>query len=107
MRGNWHQPPDPRSTKRHAYPSRIIRQGAVLLTLVLQLVEHAGYVRSIISRNPPLVDDEGYEPESDDEDYEQRMHDIVETAAEFNPYANVRLESELESLDPLDLVTPY
>ncbi|ETS74326.1 hypothetical protein PFICI_14192 [Pestalotiopsis fici W106-1] len=65
---------------------------------LLQYIEHAGYVRGIISRNPPLVDDEGYEPESDDEDYEQRMQDIVETAAEFNPYANVRLESILAPL---------
>ncbi|KAI0174182.1 RXT2-like protein [Pestalotiopsis sp. NC0098] len=63
-----------------------------------EYVEHAGYVRGIISRNPPLVDDEGYEPESDDEDYEQRMQDIAETAAEFNPYANVRLESILAPL---------
>lgn len=57
-------------------------------------------MRGIISRNPPLVDDEGYEPESDDEDYEQRMQDIAETAAEFNPYANVRLESKLNNIKP-------
>ncbi|KAM0807470.1 putative Transcriptional regulatory protein RXT2 N-terminal domain-containing protein [Seiridium cardinale] len=67
-----------------------------------EYVEHAGYTRAIISRNPPLVDDEGYEPESDDEDYEQRMQDIAETAAEFNPYANIRLESILA---PLTAVT--
>ncbi|KAH6648109.1 RXT2-like protein [Truncatella angustata] len=67
-----------------------------------EVVEHAGYTRAIISRNPPLVDDEGYEPESDDEDYEQRMQDIVETAAQFNPYANVRLENILA---PLTAVT--
>ncbi|KAF2999138.1 hypothetical protein E8E14_006052 [Neopestalotiopsis sp. 37M] len=78
--------------------ARFAREGQLAPASGPELVEHAGYVRSIISRNPPLVDDEGYEPESDDEDYEQRMHDIVDTAAEFNPYANVRLESILAPL---------
>ncbi|KAI0133625.1 RXT2-like protein [Xylariales sp. AK1849] len=67
-----------------------------------EVVNHAGYSRAIISRNPPLVDDEGYEPESDDEDYEQRMQDIIESVTESNPYASVRLESILA---PLTAVT--
>jgi hypothetical protein len=57
-------------------------------------VEHAGYQRAIISRNPPAIDDEGYEPESDDADYEERMQAIADTSAELNPYASVRLESQ-------------
>lgn len=57
------------------------------------MVNHVGYQRAIISRNPPLVDEEGYEPESDDEDYEERMREIMATATQFNPYASVRLES--------------
>ncbi|KAH8666678.1 RXT2-like protein [Xylariales sp. PMI_506] len=67
-----------------------------------EIVTHAGYTRAIISRNPPRVDDEGYEPESDDEDYEERMAEIAESAAEFNPYASLRLENILA---PLTAVT--
>lgn len=55
------------------------------------MIEYAGVRREIISRNPPLVDDEGYEIESEDE--EERVQDAIADAAELNPYANIRLES--------------
>ncbi|KAI1455077.1 RXT2-like protein [Annulohypoxylon moriforme] len=61
-----------------------------------EIVNHAGYQRAIISRNPVLIDDEGYEIDSDDDqDY---IQDVTDTAAEFNPYANVRLENILAPL---------
>ncbi|KAI1847654.1 hypothetical protein JX266_006506 [Neoarthrinium moseri] len=82
--------------------ARFAREGQLAPPSGPEFVNHAGYTRAIISRNPPLVDDEGYEPESDDEDYEQRMQEIAETAAEFNPYASLRLENILA---PLSSVT--
>ncbi|KAK3186226.1 hypothetical protein K4F52_004990 [Lecanicillium sp. MT-2017a] len=59
-------------------------------------VDYAGIRRSVIYRNPPLLDDEGYEIDSDDD--EQRVADAVASAAELNPYANVRLEHVLAPL---------
>ncbi|CAJ2505285.1 Uu.00g126790.m01.CDS01 [Anthostomella pinea] len=61
-----------------------------------EIVSHAGYQRAIISRNPPLVDDEGYEVDSDDD--EEHIQNVADTAAEFNPYASVRLENILAPL---------
>ncbi|KAI1777075.1 RXT2-like protein [Hypoxylon cercidicola] len=61
-----------------------------------EVVDHAGYQRAIISRNPVLVDDEGYELDSDDD--EEYVHDVAESAAEFNPYSNLRLENILAPL---------
>lgn len=60
-----------------------------------QELEYAGVRRSILYRNPPLVDDDGYEVYSGDED--ERMQEAALTAAELNPYANLRLERKLES----------
>ncbi|RWA06723.1 hypothetical protein EKO27_g8380 [Xylaria grammica] len=65
-----------------------------------EIVNHAGYQRAIISRNPPLIDDEGYEIDSDDD--EEHILDAMNNAAEFNPYANIRLENVLA---PLTAVT--
>ncbi|KAI1416590.1 RXT2-like protein [Hypoxylon sp. FL1857] len=65
-----------------------------------EVVNHAGYQRAIISRNPVLIDDEGYEVDSDDD--QEYIQDVAEAAAEFNPYANVRLENILA---PLTAVT--
>lgn len=56
-----------------------------------QIVNYAGYRRAIISRNPPLIDEEGYEIDSDDD--EEHILDAINNAAEFNPHANIRLES--------------
>ncbi|KAL2755974.1 hypothetical protein ACRALDRAFT_1076629 [Sodiomyces alcalophilus JCM 7366] len=59
-------------------------------------VEYAGQSRSIINRNPPLLDDEGYEVDSDDD--EERLQEAMASAAELNPYANIRLEHVLAPL---------
>lgn len=58
---------------------------------MIQPVDYAGVRRSIIYRNPPLLDDEGYEVDSEDDD--ERIEDAMIAAAELNPYANIRLES--------------
>ncbi|KAK0765219.1 hypothetical protein N5P37_002697 [Trichoderma harzianum] len=55
-----------------------------------ETVEYAGVRRSIIHRNPPLVDEDGYEFDSDDD--ESRVEEAILSAAELNPYANIRLE---------------
>ncbi|KAI0022879.1 RXT2-like protein [Xylariomycetidae sp. FL0641] len=69
-----------------------------------EVVNHAGFQRAIISRNPPLVDDEGYEIDSDDD--EEHIQEVVESAAEFNPYANIQLEKILAPLTSvIDLPT--
>ena len=44
----------------------------------------------MISRNPTLVDEEGYEIDSDDE--EERVVEAQADADEVNPYASIRLE---------------
>lgn len=54
-----------------------------------QSVDFAGSRRTIIYRNRPLVDEEGYEIDSDDDD---RVDEATLAAAELNPYANIRLE---------------
>lgn len=56
----------------------------------MQEVEHAGYRRSIISRNPPLIDEDGYDIDSDDD--EERVQDAIAVAAENDPYSTIRLE---------------
>ncbi|KAI0849806.1 RXT2-like protein [Daldinia vernicosa] len=61
-----------------------------------EIVNHAGYQRAIISRNPVLIDDEGYQIDSDDD--QEYIQDVADAAAEFNPYANVRLENILAPL---------
>lgn len=57
-----------------------------------QPVDYAGVRRSILYRNPPLIDEEGYEVDGDDDD-DARVEDAVMAAAEMNPYANLRIES--------------
>lgn len=54
-------------------------------------IEHAGFHRDIISRNPLLVDEDGYEVESEDDD--ERAQAAIAAAAEFDPYADVKIES--------------
>ncbi|KAI1099850.1 RXT2-like protein [Jackrogersella minutella] len=61
-----------------------------------EVVNHAGHQRAIISRNPVLIDDEGYELDSDDD--QEYVQGVADAAAEFNPYANVRLENILAPL---------
>ncbi|KAK2061034.1 hypothetical protein LY76DRAFT_590902 [Colletotrichum caudatum] len=61
-----------------------------------EVIEYAGQQRTIISRNPPIVDDEGYEIDSDDD--EERIQEAVSAATELDPYANIRIEQILAPL---------
>ncbi|KAL7899701.1 RXT2-like protein [Trichoderma sp. SZMC 28014] len=61
-----------------------------------EAVDYAGVRRSIIHRNSPLVDDDGYEFDSDDDD--TRVEEAMLSAAELDPYANIRLEHILAPL---------
>ena len=56
---------------------------------MLQRIDHAGYKRYILQRNPARFDPDGDIVEPDDE-YEDE--DDLE-AVEENPYANIQLES--------------
>ncbi|RFU35412.1 hypothetical protein B7463_g1000, partial [Scytalidium lignicola] len=59
-------------------------------------IEHAGFYRDIISRKPPLIDEDGYEVDSEDDD--ERAETAMVAAAEFDPYADVRIEHLLAPL---------
>ncbi|ODA82416.1 hypothetical protein RJ55_00923 [Drechmeria coniospora] len=61
-----------------------------------ETVDYSGVRRSIIHRNPPLIDYDGYEINSDDD--ERQVEDAEVSAAELNPYANVHLEHILAPL---------
>ncbi|KAK0707527.1 RXT2-like protein [Lasiosphaeris hirsuta] len=91
--------------------SRFVRQGRLVpaagpaaykeLELTeAKIAEHAGYQRAIINENPPLIDDEGYELDSDDN--EERVREAISSAMEENPYSLIRLE---QLLAPLTAVT--
>lgn len=54
------------------------------------MVEHTGYRRAIISRNPPLIDEDGYDIDSDDD--EERIQEAIAAAAEADPYSSIHLE---------------
>ncbi|CAK7217764.1 hypothetical protein SBRCBS47491_003281 [Sporothrix bragantina] len=85
--------------------ARFVRQGqlgaADGLTVFAETIEHEGYRREIISHNPPLIDDEGYEVDSDEED-DVALQEAEATAAEENPYSGIQLE---HLLAPLTAVT--
>ncbi|PMD48319.1 hypothetical protein L207DRAFT_505351 [Hyaloscypha variabilis F] len=80
--------------------ARYIHEGQLALPSGPQVykrkVEHAGFHREIISRNPPLVDEDGYEVDSDDDD--ERAQAAMATATESNPYADIRIEHLLAPL---------
>ena len=57
--------------------------------ILRQTVEHAGYRRNILHRNPKRYDEDGEELEDDDEDEEADAR-----AAEENPYADIKIESK-------------
>ncbi|RDA93878.1 hypothetical protein CP533_4517 [Ophiocordyceps camponoti-saundersi (nom. inval.)] len=61
-----------------------------------ETVEFAGTLRTIIHRNPPMLDENGYEIDSDDDD--ERVEEAALASAQINPYANVRLEQILAPL---------
>lgn len=62
--------------------------GSKLTTLLTQRIEHAGYRRYILQRNPPRFDPDGDIVEPSDE-YEDE-DDLSEV--EENPYADIKLE---------------
>lgn len=80
--------------------ARFAHQGQLLPTTgpsaYKEYVEYAGVRRAIIHRNPPLVDDEGYEVDSEEDD--DRHHEAEMAASESNPYANIQLETLLAPL---------
>ncbi|KAL1624413.1 hypothetical protein SLS56_007817 [Neofusicoccum ribis] len=64
-------------------------------------IEHAGYRRHIIARNPPLIDEDGDEIEEVDDD-----ESVDGSVAEDNPYGDIRLEELLAPLtSAADLAT--
>ncbi|TLS24072.1 hypothetical protein PpBr36_08104 [Pyricularia pennisetigena] len=86
-----------RKLKRRA---RFVRQGQLGPpngpATYRETVEHAGYQRTIISRNPPLVDEEGYELDSDDD--EERIAEVQAAVAEDDPYSGIRIDEILAPL---------
>ncbi|KAM7224104.1 hypothetical protein V8F06_000577 [Rhypophila decipiens] len=62
--------------------------------------ELAGHHRSIIHHNPPLIDEDGYDLDSDDN--EERVQEVFASAREDNPYSSIHLE---RLLAPLTAVT--
>ncbi|KAL6874975.1 RXT2-like protein [Trichoderma novae-zelandiae] len=80
--------------------ARFARKGQLLPTAgpvaYKETVEYAGVRRAIIHRNPPLVDEDGYEFDSDED--EARVEEAMLSAAELDPYANIRLEHILAPL---------
>ncbi|CAL3968778.1 unnamed protein product [Diplocarpon coronariae] len=59
-------------------------------------IEFAGYQRDIIFRNPPLVDEDGFEVDSDEDD--ERAQAAIAAAADMNPYSRVKIENILAPL---------
>ena len=57
--------------------------------ILRQTIEHAGYRRNILRRNPKRYDEDGEELEEEDEDEEADAR-----AAEENPYADIKIESK-------------
>ncbi|KND90671.1 hypothetical protein TOPH_04819, partial [Tolypocladium ophioglossoides CBS 100239] len=80
--------------------ARFARKGQLVPTqgpcAYKEVVDFAGVRRPILHRNPPLVDDEGYEIDSDDD--VDRIEEAELAAAELNPYAHIRLEHILAPL---------
>ncbi|KAK4180258.1 RXT2-like protein [Triangularia setosa] len=65
-----------------------------------EIAEHAGYQRAIINHNPPLIDQDGYDITSDDD--EQEVQEALAIAMDDNPYSDVHLE---QIFRPLTSVT--
>ena len=66
--------------------------------LLPQTINHAGYTRSIIARNPVRYNEYGDELEDEDSDPE-----ADNDAQEENPYSGVRIEGRLLSASKCDL----
>ena len=67
------------------------------LNVFAETVDYNGYRREIISRNPPLLDAEGYEIDSEEDD-DAAVQEAVSAAADDNPYAGIQLERLLAPL---------
>ena len=50
-------------------------------------------------RNPPLLDDDGYEVDSEDDG--ERAEEAIAAAAELDPYATIRLERMSDTTLPV------
>lgn len=55
-----------------------------------QTIIHAGFERDIISVNPPLLDEDGYEIDSADDD--EVVEEAIAEAAEIDPYSRISIE---------------
>ncbi|KAL2132934.1 hypothetical protein VTI74DRAFT_3155 [Chaetomium olivicolor] len=84
--------------------ARFVRQGRLASSMgpaaYKEVEELCGYQRAIINRNPPLIDEDGYDIESDDD--EGQVQAALASAMEDNPYSSIRLE---QILAPLTSVT--
>ncbi|KAL1875853.1 hypothetical protein Daus18300_003044 [Diaporthe australafricana] len=80
--------------------SRFVRQGKLGPPTGPAVYKEARYKRAVISRNPPLIDEDGYSIDSDDDD--QHVQDAVAAAAENDPYSSIHIE---QLLAPLTTVT--
>ncbi|TQS35851.1 hypothetical protein Golomagni_03717 [Golovinomyces magnicellulatus] len=80
--------------------ARFVREGQLAPPTAPQVyrrtIEHGGYHRDILSPKPPLVDEDGYEIDSEDDD--DRTQAALAAAAQFNPYAHIKLEQLLAPL---------
>ncbi|KAK7710158.1 hypothetical protein SLS63_013021 [Diaporthe eres] len=70
--------------------ARFVRQGKLGPPTGPAVYKEARYKRAVISRNPPLIDEDGYSIDSDDDD--QHVQDAVAAAAEADPYSSIHLE---------------
>ncbi|KAL2016839.1 hypothetical protein VTK56DRAFT_2914 [Thermocarpiscus australiensis] len=83
--------------------ARFVKQGRLASVGPMaykEVADHAGHQRAIINHNPPLIDEDGYDIESDDD--EEQIQEAIASAMEDNPYSSVRLE---HILAPLTAVT--
>ncbi|KAK4453999.1 hypothetical protein QBC34DRAFT_393984 [Podospora aff. communis PSN243] len=84
--------------------ARFVKQGRLASSsgpaAYREIAEHAGFRRAIINENPPLIDEDGYEIDSGDD--EERVQEAIAAAEDENPYASIHLE---HLLAPLTAVT--
>ena len=81
--------------------ARFVHQGRLTSSMgpaaYREVADLSGYQRAIISRNPALVDEDGYDIDSDDD--EGQVQEAVAAAVEGNPYHSIRLERACCPLD--------
>ncbi|KAK4127229.1 hypothetical protein N657DRAFT_567103 [Parathielavia appendiculata] len=84
--------------------ARFVHQGRLTSSMgpaaYKEIADHAGYQRAIINRNVPLIDEDGYDIDSGDD--EEQVQEAIAAAMDENPYSSIRLE---EILAPLTAVT--